>query len=163
MLLEKPRSGQPSGRSAALIVGWLMVLGWAAASCGHGAVTAEQDAALAAQGDGACVRGPDGSIGDPAPPNCPDDQPSQSDCPDATPSYQSEIAPIIQERCTVCHVPGGLEPDKLFDSYERILPQRARMLVFIYSCRMPPTCATQLTSDERRKLLKWFVCSAPNN
>jgi len=148
MLLEKLR------------LGWLISLSLLA-GCGHAAATGDQDA-LAVQGDGACLP-VDGSIGGPPPASCPNDLPPNTDCPGASPSYQSEIATIVQERCTVCHAPGGIETSKLFGSYKLVHDQRATMLNFIYHCQMPPTCATQLTPDERGKLLKWFICGALDN
>jgi uncharacterized membrane protein len=94
---------------------------------------------------------------------CPNDLPSDTDCPDASPSYQSDVAPIIRDRCTVCHAVGGVAPTKLFGSYDQVRAERVHMLNFIYHCQMPPTCATPLTPDERRELLKWFVCKALDN
>jgi hypothetical protein len=161
MLLDKPGSGQRSGHLGALVVGWLLCLA-SLAGCGHENSVGNQDA-IAAQDDGACLPGPDGSIGGPPPDNCPNDLPTNMDCPDASPSYQNEVADIIRDRCTVCHRLGGLESAKLFDSYARVRSQRIDMLSLIYHCQMPPTCAPQLTPDERYKLLKWFVCDAMNN
>lgn len=159
MLLEKLRLGQPSRRVRGLTVGWLMALSSLAASCGHAAETADHDAGPT----GPCLPGPDGSIGGPPPDDCPNDIPSDTDCPGASPSYQNDIAPIVQQRCTVCHAPGGIETSKLFGSYAQVHDLRVTMLNFIYHCQMPPTCAPQLTPDERQKLLKWFVCKALDN
>ncbi len=127
-------------------------------ACGHGPATADQDA-------GACLKGPDGSIGGPPPENCPNDRPTAADCPDASPNYQADIARIVAERCTVCHAPGGIAPTPLFGSYDEIHVTQTQqsMFTFIYSCRMPPTCAPQLTAEERKTMLKWFVCGALNN
>jgi hypothetical protein len=156
MLLDKPFSGHLGGH----MVGWLIVLATLAA-CGHG--DAGNQDAVAAQAGGPCLPGPDGSIGGPPPDNCPNDLPTEADCPDASPSYQNDISGIIRDRCSVCHSVGGLETSKLFDTYAEVHAQRVDMLNFIYHCQMPPTCAPQLTSDERFKLLKWFVCKAMDN
>jgi hypothetical protein len=155
MLLGKPRSGQQLGRWG-LVVGWLMAL--AMAACGHAAGSADQAA------DGACLL-VDGSIGGPPPANCPNDFPSATDCPDASPSYKTDIAPTVRDKCTVCHTPGGIEPVPVFGSYAEIHAQTTQNSVrtFVFSCRMPPTCAPQLTADERKKMLKWLACGALDN
>lgn len=159
MLLEKPRSDRPWARRDGLFVGALMALCSMAAACGHAATMTEEDAAAA------CTPGPDGSIGDPAPADCPNDYPDDTDCPDASPSYQDDIAPIVGRRCMVCHTAGGIAPTPLLGSYAEIhLPRtQSGMLTFVYGCRMPPSCAPQLTADERKKMLKWFSCNFLNN
>lgn len=157
MLLEEPRSGQRLVRLVGLTIMWLVALSLLAA-CGHAAAMTDPDA------EGPCVL-VDGSIGGPPPANCPNDYPPQTDCPGASPSYKTDIAPIIREKCTVCHATGGIEPTPQFGSYAdiHVPPIQSSMLSFIYSCRMPPTCAPQLTAEERKKMLKWFACMAPDN
>ncbi len=110
-------------------------------------------------GTDACVPGPDSSFGTPRP-NCPADLPVDTDCTTAAPFYE-DVAPIIERRCTVCHHPGGLEGTLRFGTYEDAFLLRQKMLFQVYSCRMPPSCAPDLTSDERQIMLKWFVCGAP--
>src|SRR6516164_7825313 len=134
MLLDKPFSGHLGGH----IVGCLIALA-SLAAFGHGDTSGNQNAL---QTGGACVPGPDGSIGGPPPDNCPNDLPTEADCPDASPSYQNDISEIIRERCTVCHRVGGVESSKLFDTYDEVHTERVTMLNFIYHCQMPPTCAT---------------------
>jgi hypothetical protein len=92
---------------------------------------------------------------------CPNDLPDDGDCPGASPSYDLEIAPIIAARCTVCHAPGGVETTKRFSSYAEAYSLRRQMLTQIYGCRMPPAAGTPLSTEERQKMLKWFVCNAP--
>jgi hypothetical protein len=106
-----------------------------------------------------CVAGPDGGIGGPPPADCPSDLPDDADCPTNSPRYD-DVAPIIATHCTVCHQPGGLETGKLFGSYAQAYSLRREMLTQIYDCRMPPSCALQLTTAERQTMLKWFVCGA---
>ena len=106
----------------------------------------------------ACIAGPDGSIGGPPPDDCPNDLPP--DCPASFPHYD-DVAPVIATHCTGCHRPGGIETSKLFGSYAQVYALRRDMLTQVYGCRMPPTCALQLTTDERHVLLQWFVCGAP--
>jgi hypothetical protein len=112
-----------------------------------------------ADGSDACAPSPDSSFGTPRP-DCPNDLPDDTDCPTASPFYE-EVAPIIERRCTVCHQPGGLESMLLFRSYDEAYRLRREMLFQIYSCRMPPSCAPNLTFEERKTVLKWFVCGAP--
>jgi hypothetical protein len=113
-------------------------------------------------GDGnlaACVAG--GSVGMPRA-NCPSDLPPDTDCATASPIYD-DVAPIFAARCTICHYPGGYEIKYRFDSYAQITSNmtNTRVLTQVYSCRMPPSCAPNLSSDERHTLLQWLVCGAP--
>jgi hypothetical protein len=109
----------------------------------------------------ACVA--DGPIGVPRD-DCPIDLPDGGDCAMATPFY-ADVAPIFAARCSVCHQPGGLDVKFRFDSYPAIYNNRqTRIDIFtqIYNCRMPPSCAPNLSPSERKMMLEWFVCSAPN-
>jgi hypothetical protein len=109
----------------------------------------------------ACVA--DGPIGTPRD-DCPLDLPDGGDCPTASPSY-IDVAPIFAARCSICHQPGGLDSTFRFDSYAAIYNNRQTKLdIFtqIYNCRMPPQCAPNLSPDERKVMLEWFVCGAPN-
>ena len=158
MLLGKPASGQLSGLTRwGLLAGWLIAIG-TSAGCGHSA------AAPPDPGDAACIV-VDGSIPDPPRDPCPNDFPDDKDCPGASPSYQTDVAPIVRDKCTVCHVPGGIQPSPLFRTYDEIhiMPNPMSMMSFIFGCRMPPTCAPQLSDAERKTMLKWFACGALNN
>ncbi len=99
-----------------------------------------------------------GPIGMPRP-NCPNDLPPDNDCATATPVY-ADVAPIFASRCSVCHHSGGYETMYLFDTYDQIYANRGRILTQIYACRMPPSCAPNLSGDERATMLKWLVCGA---
>jgi hypothetical protein len=106
----------------------------------------------------------DGPIGVPRD-GCPNELPTDVDCATASPIYD-DVAPIFAVRCTICHRPSGLETMHRFDSYGEInasIPMRSRTLTQVYACRMPPSCAPDLSPDERSTMLKWFVCGAPEN
>jgi len=93
---------------------------------------------------------------------CPQDTPAS--CPAGTPpSYASDVAPVIAGRCSTCHAPNEQEPSKLFGTYSQVFSQRTSILGQIHACKMPPAGAPTLTSDERRAVLTWLVCGAPDN
>ncbi len=121
-----------------------------ASACGNSKAIDDADA---------CASGLDASLGMPRP-DCPLDLPDGGACTEASPLY-ADVAPIIERRCTICHRPGGLQPTKLFQTYDEVYAMRREMLFQIYSCRMPPPCTPDLTADERQTLLNWFVCGAP--
>lgn len=93
--------------------------------------------------------------------NCPHDLPAS--CPAQFPSYTKDIAPIIKDRCSMCHAPGGQEMNKPLVTYQDVYGRRTSVLDQVYACRMPLAGAPQLTLDEREKLLTWLVCDAPDN
>jgi hypothetical protein len=92
---------------------------------------------------------------------CPNDLPAA--CPAPAPSWDGGVQAIIEARCVVCHKSGGLAFDKPFTTYADVYGYRSAMLDQVYSCYMPPPDAGQLDPSERRELLGWFVCGAPNN
>lgn len=100
-----------------------------------------------------------GAAGD----SCPSDLPSDAACASALPSYEREVAPIIEQRCATCHYPGNTQSGDVFDDYAAVYSRRQTALTRVYSCVMPPEGAAPLTLDERRALLQWFVCGAPEN
>jgi hypothetical protein len=77
------------------------------------------------------------------------------------PSYDGDIAPIVANRCTLCHSPSGIANTVLFDTYEQAYSWYKVMYSQIFTCSMPPSCAGALPDEERQALLKWFVCKAP--
>jgi len=110
----------------------------------------------------ACVA--DGPIGT-SRPGCPNDLPPDTDCATASPFY-ADVAPIFAARCSVCHQVGGLETKYIFDTYAQVHDNtgiRTRILTQIYACRMPPSCAPNLSDAERGTMLKWLVCGAPES
>jgi hypothetical protein len=94
---------------------------------------------------------------------CPNDLPESTDCPAASPSYAGEVEKMIEQRCAGCHFPGNTQSSKVFAEYAGIHAERRGMLSQIYSCAMPPDNAVELSPEERRALLKWFVCGALDN
>lgn len=92
---------------------------------------------------------------------CPTDLPPA--CPPVVPSYKSDIAPLLQRRCTMCHSPGGVASNRDFTSYAGVSANKSPMLNQVYGCTMPPADAAPPSSDERHTLLTWLVCHAPNN
>jgi hypothetical protein len=95
--------------------------------------------------------------------NCPSDLPADDDCRTASPVYD-DVKPVFATRCAVCHQAGGLETLFQFDTYAQIhddAAKRTRILTQIYGCRMPPPCAPDLSAEERKTMLKWLVCGAP--
>jgi hypothetical protein len=94
---------------------------------------------------------------------CPSDLPDRDACASAVPSYAREVAPIIEQRCATCHYPDNTQSGDVFADYEDVYAPRQTVLSRIYGCVMPPEGAPALTSDERRVLLQWFVCGAPDN
>jgi uncharacterized membrane protein len=94
---------------------------------------------------------------------CPNDLPSSAACASGLPSYEREVAPIIEQRCATCHYSGNTQSSDVFDDYDDVYSTRQTVLTRVYSCVMPPEGAASLTLAERRTLLQWFVCGAPLN
>jgi uncharacterized membrane protein len=94
---------------------------------------------------------------------CPSDLPSNTACASGLPSYEREVAPIIEQRCATCHYPGNTQSEDVFADYDDVYSIRQTVLTRVYSCAMPPDTAPSLTLEERRALLRWFVCGAPDN
>ena len=93
--------------------------------------------------------------------DCPNDLPQRDACVDGTPSYRREVAPIIDERCNVCHYPANPRTSVVLSDYDAVYARRQTVQSRIYSCVMPPNTAPPLTSAERAVLLEWLVCGAP--
>lgn len=73
------------------------------------------------------------------------------------------MAAIVEQRCATCHFPGNLQSSDVFVDHDDLFATRQTVLTRIYSCVMPPEGAPALTPEERRVLLQWFVCGAPDN
>ncbi|MFO0758448.1 MAG: hypothetical protein U0359_18290 [Byssovorax sp.] len=84
-------------------------------------------------------------------------------CPSSAPSYQSDVAPLLETYCTSCHSAGGSEPSKLLDSYASAAKWSSDVESEIASCGMPPSGEAQPTDAEREVILTWIVCGANNN
>jgi len=87
-----------------------------------------------------------------------------------TPSYSTEIAPILLDKCVRCHSPGNFAPWAM-TNYAIVQSQTAQMRVEILAGRMPPWHADpyyqtftndfSLTPTEAAKLVKWIDDGAP--
>jgi hypothetical protein len=84
-------------------------------------------------------------------------------CPTQVPSYKTDIAPLIMNRCLHCHAPGGQESSRDFTTYQGVYTYRSAILDQVYACSMPPADQPQPTAPERTLLLDWLVCHAPDN
>lgn len=102
---------------------------------------------------------------DPTPPPtpaCPSDLPAA--CPSTPPSFSNRVEGIIESRCWACHGDGGVaQKGNDLSTYGDIFRQRSAVLNQVYSCNMPPSDAGALTADERKAMLEWLVCRAPEN
>ncbi len=86
---------------------------------------------------------------------------SDSACSTQTLSYDSDIAAIMNNRCMPCHAPGGEESVIPYTSYQQVFSERMSIASQLASCDMPPDGSPQLTEDERKQILDWLSCGAP--
>ncbi|UTW64212.1 c-type cytochrome [bacterium SCSIO 12741] len=79
-------------------------------------------------------------------------------------SYQSDVVPILQSKCIICHTSGGTGPGD-FNDYnvvkDKIDNNNLRSLV--NDDIMPKSGATALTAGEKETLLKWIDDGANQN
>jgi hypothetical protein len=103
----------------------------------------------------------DASVSDSSnPKQCPADVPDA--CPRPAPSYASDVVPILEAKCNGCHT-GGEGPWPL-TNHDDVVHWLAQVLSEVARCTMPPPLsATQLTESERKLLIDWLVCGAPDN
>jgi len=93
---------------------------------------------------------------------CPDDQPDT--CPSPAPSWQHQVAALIQTHCASCHSPNGEAFDHLLETYAEVYSQRGLVLDQVNACNMPPGDAgLPMPETDRKTIVTWFVCGAPNN
>jgi mono/diheme cytochrome c family protein len=86
------------------------------------------------------------------------------------PTYYQDIAPVISERCSGCHTPGGAAP-LVFSDYEATAPLAPLIASQLMSGAMPPwppggeTPPLQhdrsLTDDQLELMLAWAEAGAP--
>jgi cytochrome c553 len=88
---------------------------------------------------------------------CPD---APSSCPQPAPAYAGDVDAIFAARCTVCHAPGGEQPQTPLTSYAEIFPRRGKVLSQVASCAMPKD-GHPMPDAERVRMLGWLVCGAP--
>lgn len=106
-------------------------------------------------GAGTSVSGAGGSS------NCPDDLPES--CPSPAPGWAKDVAPVIEARCSSCHVQGGAAADKPFTTHAQVFSRKGSVLNQVYACKMPPEGATPLSTAERLAIESWLVCGAPDD
>jgi uncharacterized membrane protein len=95
------------------------------------------------------------------PSTCPNDLPAS--CPSPAPHFAADVQPVLQARCVRCHTSGGQAGEKPLTTWAEIFGRRSSVLNRVYACVMPPAAEPQLTEAERRTLLGWLVCGAPDD
>ena len=85
-------------------------------------------------------------------------------------SYAHDVAPIVQQKCVVCHQPGGLGPMQL-TTYEQIKGFAPMIREVLQTHRMPPfqpdvtvghwAPNEGLSSDQLKTLVHWIEAGAP--
>jgi cytochrome c peroxidase len=93
-------------------------------------------------------------------PSCPSDFPA---CPGAPPSYQNEIAPLVERTCLSCHDVDKVAAARPLTDYTALFNLRTQIGNQLSDCSMPPPGGSQLTDAERATLLSWVACGAPND
>lgn len=86
------------------------------------------------------------------------------------PDYETEIAPILIERCVGCHVEGGIGPFAM-NSYQMIQGWSPMIREVLLTKRMPPAQvdptighwvnARNLPIEETQKLIHWINAGSP--
>ena len=85
-------------------------------------------------------------------------------CPDEVPSYEHEIAPLMEARCQTCHAAKNDAGLWSLGDQESVADWSVTILRQIRSCSQPPPdSGVYLTATERNTLETWLVCGAPNN
>ena len=79
------------------------------------------------------------------------------------PSFANGVSAIMKNKCATCHSPGGQNSALPLTTYDQIYAARSGVLNQVYACRMPLAGSPPLTADERRLLIAWLACGAPNN
>lgn len=96
-------------------------------------------------------------------PSCPSNLPSDSGCPDTAPSYEKEIAPLLDAHCGGCHYSGNKNSKQVLETYDDVHASVSVIEKEVYRCEMPPAGEPLLGEPERSALLQWLVCGAPDN
>ncbi|MDP2380800.1 MAG: cytochrome c, partial [Pseudohongiella sp.] len=88
------------------------------------------------------------------------------------PDYETEIAPILIERCVGCHVEGGIGPFAM-NSHMMIQGWSPMIREVLMTGRMPPmqidptirefTNNGNIPVEERQKLIHWINAGSPRN
>jgi len=101
-----------------------------------------------------------------APPDCQLDFPAVADVPD----YETEVAPILIERCVVCHVDGGIGPFAM-NSHQMVQGWGPMIREVLMTKRMPPSQvdpaikhfdnARNMSIAEVQTLVHWINAGSP--
>lgn len=85
-------------------------------------------------------------------------------------SYSEDVAPIIQQKCVTCHLPGGIGPFA-FNNYEVVKSFAPMIRESVRTDRMPPYFADPhignfqnnqaLTFEQAKTLVHWIEAGAP--
>jgi uncharacterized membrane protein len=81
-------------------------------------------------------------------------------CPAPAPTY-ADVAPIIAQRCAVCHgqVQTGNWP---LDTYSHVASWREEIRTELVNCTMPPRdSGLSIPDEERMTILTWIRCDLP--
>ncbi len=108
--------------------------------------------------------GPDAAIADAAGPTCVNVLPPA--CPSPAPSYETDVLPILEQRCYACHADAGITTSGSgidLGSYAQVYKLRGDVISQVNACRMPPPTAAQPTLTEKTTVLGWLKCNAPDN
>jgi hypothetical protein len=89
-----------------------------------------------------------------------------------TPSYVSDVAPIIENNCAMCHRDGGVAPFSM-DSHLMLKGWSPMIKEVIATKRMPPgqldphvgsfTNSRTLSVEDQQKLIAWIDAGTPND
>lgn len=107
-----------------------------------------------------------------APADCIIDFPNAVTSADDVPDYETEIAPILIERCVVCHIEGGIGPFAM-NSHQMVQGWSPMMREVLMTKRMPPAQvdpsirhfdnARNMPIEEVQKLVHWINAGAPRD
>jgi hypothetical protein len=83
-------------------------------------------------------------------------------CSTPIPSYANDVAPLLDRDCNrTCHAPGaGQWP---LTTYAAVADWSDVISLDVAGCLMPPSDAGTLAPSDRRILLDWTACGAPQN
>ncbi len=71
-------------------------------------------------------------------------------------SFATEVAPILELRCGICHSDGYSAPKHEFTDYETTRSLADSILARVTTAQMPPTPMPALTTDELDVLVSWY-------
>jgi hypothetical protein len=95
--------------------------------------------------------------------------------PNNPPSFASDVDPIIKERCSPCHFPGGIASQiYVFTTYSDVVNAETAIVNELYDCLMPPVngnvtygiapgSVPGLTAEQASCIVDWIRCGTPDN